>query len=145
VQRGIAPSRSAAQRLIAGGAVRWRAPAGWTTPAKAGDDVPDDCELKLTDDAELRYVSRGGLKLEGALAASGVDPRGMVCLDVGQSAGGFPACLLQAGAARVVGVDVGHAQLHPALRSDPRVLPIEGLSVRAITGAAAPPAFAQSV
>ena len=147
VRRGLAPSRSAAQRLIAVGAVRWRAPAGWTAPTKAGDDVPDDCELQLTDDAELRYVSRGGLKLEGALAASGVDPRGMVCLDLGQSTGGFTDCLLQAGAARVVGIDVGHGQLHPALRSDPRVLAIEGLNVRAIAGAgaAAPPAFAESV
>ena len=90
VRRGLAPSRSAAQRLIAVGAVRWRAPAGWTAPTKAGDDVPDDCELQLTDDAELRYVSRGGLKLEGALAASGVDPRGMVCLDLGQSTGDAP-------------------------------------------------------
>ncbi|HRO60117.1 MAG TPA: TlyA family RNA methyltransferase [Burkholderiaceae bacterium] len=147
VRRGIAPTRSAAQRLIAGGAVLWLAPAGWKAPTKAGDEVPADCELKLTDDAELRYLSRGGLKLEGALAAAGVDPRGMVCLDFGQSTGGFTDCLLQAGAARVVGVEVGHGQLHPALRDDSRVLAFEGLNVRAIgSGAAdAPPAFAASV
>lgn len=139
VRRGIAPSRSAAQRLIADGAVLWRAPTGWIPPAKAGDPVPDDCELKLTDDAELRYLSRGGLKLEGALAAAAVDPRGMVCLDLGQSTGGFTDCLLQAGATRVVGIDVGHGQLHAKLRGDPRVQAFEGLNIRAIDPPAARP------
>ena len=67
VQRGLAPTRSAAQRLIATGAVRWRAPAGWRVPAKAGEDLPSEAELEVTDDAELRFVSRGGLKLDGAL------------------------------------------------------------------------------
>jgi 23S rRNA (cytidine1920-2'-O)/16S rRNA (cytidine1409-2'-O)-methyltransferase len=70
------------------------------------------------------------LKLEGALAASGVSVQGCVCLDVGQSTGGFTDCLLQHGAAHVVGVDVGHGQLHPRLRSDPRVVCIEKINAR---------------
>lgn len=132
VARGLAPSRSAAQRLIARGAVRWHAPGGWIAPRKAGDELPDDCELRIDDDAELRYVSRGGLKLEGALARCGIDVRGLVCLDVGQSTGGFTDCLLRAGAARVVGVDVGHGQLHESLRNDARVHAFEGVHVRTL-------------
>ncbi|MBX3605152.1 MAG: TlyA family RNA methyltransferase [Piscinibacter sp.] len=138
VQRGLAPTRSAAQRLIAQGAVRWRGPAGWAAPRKAGDDLPAACELELTDDAELRWVSRGGLKLEGALAQTGLDVRGRSCLDVGQSTGGFTDVLLQRGAARVVGVDVGHGQLHPRLRDDPRVVALEGLNARTLAAAQLP-------
>jgi len=141
VSRGLAPSRAAAQRLIARGAARWHAPAGWVVPRKAGEALPDDCEVRVDDDAELRYASRGGLKLEGALARSGVDPHGLVCLDLGQSTGGFSDCLLRAGAARVVGVDVGHGQLHESLRADPRVRAFEGLNVRALDAAALGEAF----
>jgi 23S rRNA (cytidine1920-2'-O)/16S rRNA (cytidine1409-2'-O)-methyltransferase len=144
VRRGLAPSRSAAQRLIERRAVRWRGPEGWAAPRKAGEDLPEACELELSDDAELRYVSRGGLKLEGALAASRIDPRGLACLDLGQSTGGFTDCLLQSGAARVVGVDVGHGQLHPSLREDPRVRAFERTNVRAL-GPSSPAAFAAAV
>jgi 23S rRNA (cytidine1920-2'-O)/16S rRNA (cytidine1409-2'-O)-methyltransferase len=132
VSRGLAPTRSAAQRLIAGGAVRWRRGREWQLPRKAGEDLPQDCELEITDHAELRYVSRGGLKLEAALAAAALEPRGLVCLDLGQSTGGFTDCLLQAGAARVVGIDVGHDQLHASLRRDSRVKAFEGLNVRSL-------------
>ena len=83
-------------------------------PRKAGEDLPEDCEIEITDDAELRFVSRGGLKLDGALAHCGIDVAGMTCLDVGQSTGGFTDVLLQRGAAQVVGIDVGHGQLHAA-------------------------------
>jgi 23S rRNA (cytidine1920-2'-O)/16S rRNA (cytidine1409-2'-O)-methyltransferase len=138
VQRGLAPSRSAAQRLIAGGAVRWLAPAGWAVPRKAGDELPEACELEVVDDAELRYVSRGGLKLEGALQHSGIDVTGLTCLDVGQSTGGFSDVLLQRGAMQVVGVDVGHGQLHPRLRTDARVITIEGVNARHLDAAALP-------
>lgn len=138
VQRGLAPSRSAAQRLIAQGAVRWLAPAGWAAPRKAGDDLPEGCELQLTDDAELRWVSRGGLKLEGALAHTGIDAAGCTCLDVGQSTGGFTDVLLARGAAMVVGIDVGHAQLHERLRSDPRVVVLEGVNARHLDAASLP-------
>ncbi len=129
VERGLAASRSQAQRLIAAG-VRWRGPRGWQAVAKNGDELPAQAEIELLDAAEARYVSRGGLKLEGALRAAGVDPAGLDCLDVGQSTGGFTDCLLQSGAARVVGVDVGHGQLHDRIRSDARVTALEGVNAR---------------
>ncbi len=130
VERGLAASRSQAQRLIASG-VQWRLGSGaFRRVGKNGDEVPQTAELVLLDDAEARYVSRGGLKLEGALQASGWDVSGWRCLDVGQSTGGFTDCLLQRGAAQVVGVDVGHGQLHPRLRGDARVVCIEGLNAR---------------
>jgi 23S rRNA (cytidine1920-2'-O)/16S rRNA (cytidine1409-2'-O)-methyltransferase len=135
VERGLAASRSQAVRLIAGG-MRWR-DAGtsdaWRPVVKNRDEVPESAELELDDAAEARYVSRGGLKLEGALAVSGVDPSGKLCLDVGQSTGGFTDCLLQRGAAKVVGVDVGHGQLHAKLREDERVEAIEGVNARALS------------
>lgn len=129
VDRGLAASRSQAQRLIASG-VRWFDGAAWKRVAKNGDELPAGAQVELLDTAESRYVSRGGLKLEGALRAAGIDVTGWNCLDVGQSTGGFTDCLLQHGAARVTGVDVGHGQLHPRLRSDPRVTAIEKLNAR---------------
>ncbi len=134
VDRGLAVSRSQAARLIAGG-LRWRLHAGeaWRAVAKNGDAVPDGAELDLADAAEARYVSRGGLKLEGALDAIGLDVRGRWCLDVGQSTGGFTDCLLQRGAAHVVGVDVGHGQLHPRLRGDERVTALERVNARMLS------------
>lgn len=133
VSQGLAPSRSAAQRLIERGAVRWRiGPKPWAVPRKAGEDLPAGCELQVTDDAELRWASRGGLKLEGALQRCGVEVQGRLCLDVGQSTGGFTDVLLARGARHVVGVDVGHGQLVPRLREDPRVTALEGLNARQI-------------
>ena len=130
VDRGLAASRSQAQRLIGGG-VRWRQTGGaWRTVGKNRDEVPEEAELQLLDDAESRYVSRGGLKLEGALRATGLQVQGLRCLDVGQSTGGFTDCLLQQGAAQVVGIDVGHAQVHPRIRDDERVVCIEGVNAR---------------
>lgn len=132
VQRGLANTRSQAQRLIADG-VEWRQGETWRRIAKNGDEVPDVAEVRLLDDSEARYVSRGGLKLEAALKRVGLAVDGFACLDVGQSTGGFTDCLLQQGAASVVGVDVGSAQLHPMLRSDPRVLCVEKVNARALT------------
>ncbi len=130
VDRGLAATRSQAQRLIASG-VQWRlGTMGWQRVAKNGDVLPPACELQLLDKAETRYVSRGGLKLEGALRDSGLQVSGLRCLDVGQSTGGFTDCLLQQGAAQVVGVDVGHGQLHPSLRADPRVVCVERTNAR---------------
>jgi 23S rRNA (cytidine1920-2'-O)/16S rRNA (cytidine1409-2'-O)-methyltransferase len=89
-----------------------------------------DAKVELADASEARYVSRGGLKLEGALRHAALDVTGLRCLDVGQSTGGFTDCLLQHGAAQVVGVDVGHAQLHPKVRGDARVVAIEQCNAR---------------
>ena len=125
VDSGLAPTRSAAQRLIARGAVRWRGPAGWAVPRKAGEDLPDGCAIELIDDAELRFVSRGGLKLEGALVRTGLDVKGLTALDVGQSTGGFTDVLLARGAGHVYALDVGYGQLHERLRVDPRVTSLE--------------------
>ena len=133
VERGLAASRSQAQRLIAAG-LRWRLGSGaWKTVAKNGDEVPATAELQLLDAAESRYVSRGGLKLEGALARTGQPVAGLRCLDVGQSTGGFTDCLLQQGAASVVGVDVGHGQLNERLRADARVVCVEKLNARELS------------
>ena len=134
--RGHAPTRSAAQRLIDRGAVRWLGPRGWAVPRKAGEDLPEDCQIEVTDDAELRFVSRGGLKLEGAIHHCGFEVQGLRCLDVGQSTGGFTDLLLQRGAAQVVGIDVGHGQLHPRLAADARVQFHEGVNARDVSGTA---------
>jgi 23S rRNA (cytidine1920-2'-O)/16S rRNA (cytidine1409-2'-O)-methyltransferase len=128
VHRGLATSRSQAQRLIDAG-VRTLTRDGWKAVSKS-DDLFDDAELELLNAAEAKYVSRGGLKLEGALLKSGVSAQGKLCLDIGQSTGGFTDCLLQQGAAHVVGVDVGHAQLHASMRADERVTCLERINAR---------------
>jgi 23S rRNA (cytidine1920-2'-O)/16S rRNA (cytidine1409-2'-O)-methyltransferase len=143
VARSLASTRSQAQRLIAGG-VEWQQGETWRRVGKNGDEVPDDAPLRLLDDSEARYVSRGGLKLEAALKQVGLSVAGLACLDVGQSTGGFTDCLLQAGAASVVGVDVGSAQLHPSLRADPRVLCVEKVNARALVATDLIAAYAQS-
>ena len=132
VARGLASSRSQAVRLIESGA-RWQragqASEAWRVLRKS-DDLDDDAVIEITDAAEAKYVSRGGLKLEGALRACAVSAQGLHCLDVGQSTGGFTECLLQHGATYVVGIDVGYGQLHPRLRVDPRVLCLEKINAR---------------
>jgi 23S rRNA (cytidine1920-2'-O)/16S rRNA (cytidine1409-2'-O)-methyltransferase len=131
VERGLAATRSQAQRLIASG-LRWRDARGWHAVAKNGDEVPNAALLQLLDAAEARYVSRGGLKLEGALQAAAVDPRGLRCLDVGQSTGGFTDCLLQRGAEHVVAVDVAYGELAWSLRTDDRVTVLERVNARGL-------------
>lgn len=126
VSRGLAPSRTAAQRMIAAGRVS-RAEGRIDKPSH---ELPANTVLHVAEDDDDRYVSRGGIKLAGALARSGIAVSGRVCLDVGQSTGGFTDCLIQAGAERVVGVDVGRTQLHPRLRGDARIACIEGLNCR---------------
>ena len=134
VEHGHATTRSQAQRLIASG-VQWRVDeaVAWKKIAKNGDLIPGNAELQLLDTTEAKYISRGGLKLEGALKSVGLDVTGLRCLDIGQSTGGFTDCLLQHGAAQVVGVDVGHGQLHDSLRADSRVVCIEGVNARSLT------------
>ena len=134
--QGLAPTRSAAQRLIDGGAAEWCSPAGWAVVRKAGQDLPDVAPLRIIDDAELRYVSRGGLKLAGALHSAGLSVDGLAVLDVGQSTGGFTDCLLKRGAARVIGFDVGHGQLNAVLTANPRVIALESLHLRELAGSA---------
>lgn len=133
LQRQLATSRSQAQRLIGAG-VRWRvassADAPWKRIGKNSDELPGDAQIDLLDASEARYVSRGGLKLEGALVVSGAKVDGKTCLDVGQSTGGFTDCLLRHGAKLVVGVDVGQGQLHPSLREHPQVLALEHINAR---------------
>lgn len=128
VERGLAPSRERAQALILEGAVR----IAGEPHSKAGEAVPADSPVELVG-ADVPFVSRGGLKLQRALDAFGVDPGGKVCLDVGASTGGFTDCLLQAGAARVYAVDVGHGQLDWKLRQDARVVVLEKTNIRYLT------------
>ena len=127
VARGLAPSRERARALIMAGEVR----VAGRPVTKAGTPVTPDAEIALaTTPAEMRYVSRGGLKLERALDAFQLDPAGCVCVDVVASTGGFTDLLLQRGAARVYAVDVGHGQLAWALRNDPRVTVMERTNIR---------------
>lgn len=138
VAQGLAPTRAAAARLIGRGGLRVRDAAGLRTVRTCGETVAADAVLEVADGAELRWASRAGLKLDGALDGIGLDVAGAVCLDVGQSTGGFTDVLLARDAASVVGVDVGHGQLLPRLRADPRVACLEGVNARDLTPAALP-------
>jgi 23S rRNA (cytidine1920-2'-O)/16S rRNA (cytidine1409-2'-O)-methyltransferase len=127
VARGSFDSREKAQRAIMAGEV---IVAGHRVD-KPGAQVPEDAEIIVK--GGLRYVSRGGLKLEAALAAFAIDPAAALCLDIGASTGGFTDCLLQRGAAHVVAVDVGYGQLAQKLRVDPRVTNLERTNARTLT------------
>jgi 23S rRNA (cytidine1920-2'-O)/16S rRNA (cytidine1409-2'-O)-methyltransferase len=120
VDRGLAASRAQAQALVLAGRVRGH--------AKAGEQVDETERLEV--EPGPRFVSRGGEKLANALTHFRLDVTGEDCLDVGASTGGFTDCLLKAGAARVCALDVGYGQLHPRLRSDPRVTVLERTNVR---------------
>jgi 23S rRNA (cytidine1920-2'-O)/16S rRNA (cytidine1409-2'-O)-methyltransferase len=129
VGRGLVSSRSAATALISAGRVLVNgAVADKSARLVAGSD-------NLTISApRARFVGRGGEKLDAALEAFGIDVTGLRVLDCGASTGGFTDCLLQRGAAYVIALDVGHGQLHPALRQDPRVLVLERTNIRDATG-----------
>ncbi|HEY8991167.1 MAG TPA: TlyA family RNA methyltransferase [Luteolibacter sp.] len=129
VARGLADTREQAKRLILAGEVR----TGDRTVDKPSTKLPLDAPLEVRE--KLKYVGRGGLKIEGALDAFGIDPAGWVCLDVGASTGGFTDCLLQRGAAKVHAIDVGTNQLVWKLRSDPRVVAREKFNARYLTEA----------
>ena len=127
VARGLAPSRERARALIMAGAAR----VDGRRVDKAGTLVPHDAAVELVGAGdELRFVSRGGLKLERALGAFALDPSGCVCLDVGASTGGFTDVLLRRGARRVYAIDVGHGQLAWTLRQDPRVVVMDRTNIR---------------
>ena len=131
VRRGLAGSRSEAQRLIEGR----RVTVGGSLAMKASRLVDPGEPVLVTGDPP-RYVSRGGHKLEAALSGFGISATGCRAIDVGASTGGFSDCLLQHGAAGVVAIDVGRNQLHERLRSDPRVASFERTDVRDVTEAA---------
>ncbi len=128
VERGLEESRQRAQADIMSGIVF----VGGRRVDKPGAAVPDDAEVEVRGNT-LRYVSRGGLKLEKAMASFPIDLRGAVCGDIGASTGGFTDCMLQNGAARVYAVDVGYGQLAWKLRSDPRVVCLERTNARYLT------------
>lgn len=124
-ERDLAPSRSRAQALIMGGGVY----VDGQKVDKAGTLVKNDAEITIKD-SSIKYVSRGGLKLEGALEHFNIDVNGMVALDVGASTGGFTDCLLQEGATKVYALDVGYGQLDWKLRNDDRVVVMEKVNAR---------------
>ncbi len=123
VERGLAESRSQAQALVIAGLVPGH--------DKPGEQLDESISLEI--ERPPRFVSRGGEKLAHALELLSVDPAGKDCLDVGASTGGFTDCLLQAGAARVIALDVGYGQLHPRLRADDRVTVLERVNARNVT------------
>lgn len=127
IARGLAPSRARAQALVLAGKVY----VGESRIEKAGALLAEDAPLAVRGE-DHPYVSRGGVKLEGALETFGVDPRGKRCLDLGASTGGFTDCLLQRGAASVAAVDVGYGQLAHKLRTDPRVIVLERTNARTL-------------
>ncbi|MCC7042903.1 MAG: TlyA family RNA methyltransferase [Acidobacteria bacterium] len=128
VARGLAPTRERARALILAGHVT----VGGQPVTKAGTAVTDDADITLRQ-ADHPWVSRGGLKLDHALHVFGIDVTGATALDIGASTGGFTDVLLSRGAARVVALDVGTAQLDWRLRTDPRVVCIEGVNARYLT------------
>jgi 23S rRNA (cytidine1920-2'-O)/16S rRNA (cytidine1409-2'-O)-methyltransferase len=128
VDRGLAASRERAQALILAGKVL----VSDQKVDKAGAQVLADAAVRLLGE-DLKYVSRGGLKLERALEHWHVDVAGKVCLDVGASTGGFTDCLLQNGAGRVIAVDTGYGQMDFKLRQDPRVRLLEKTNARYLT------------
>ena len=130
VARGLADTRTRAQRLIDEGRVEYLKAGQWKAVDKSGLKCSEEIEFRVQADEIDKYVSRGALKLLGALERSGLDLSGMNILDVGQSTGGFTDCSLQAGAKKVVGVEVGHDQLAKRLREDPRVVCLEGVNAR---------------
>jgi len=133
VEQGLAPSRERARALILAGEVL----EGDRPVGKAGELVGPGAGLRLRSEP-MPYVSRGGLKLAHALAVFGIDVRGKVAVDVGASTGGFTDCLLQAGAARVTCVDVGHGQLAWKIASDPRITVLDRTNIRHLEGLSAP-------
>ncbi|MCL5952032.1 MAG: TlyA family RNA methyltransferase [Chloroflexi bacterium] len=124
VERGLAETRQRAQALILAGEVQ----VNGGVVSKAGTPVPEDAAIGVR--APLKYVGRGGLKLEGALDKFRVQVQGKVCADIGASTGGFTDCLLQRGALRVYAIDVGYGQLAWKLRSDPRVIVMDRINIR---------------
>jgi 23S rRNA (cytidine1920-2'-O)/16S rRNA (cytidine1409-2'-O)-methyltransferase len=136
VERGLVESRSRAQALVLAGKVGVGAGDAARHDRKPGDLLAVDTPLEIAE--RQPFVSRGGHKLAAALDAFGIDPSGLVCLDVGASTGGFTDVLLQRGASRVYALDVGRGQLAESLRRDPRVVSMERTNARDLTGGTLP-------
>ena len=130
VNKNLAPSREKAKALIMAGVVYVEG----QKEDKAGTTFEDTVSIEVRG-ASQKYVSRGGLKLEKAMTHFGISLEGKVCMDVGASTGGFTDCMLQNGAVKVYGVDVGHGQLDWKLRNDPRVVCMERTNIRYVTEA----------
>lgn len=128
VKRGLAPSREKAKTMIMEGNVFINN----NREDKAGSTFPEDCNIEIHGNT-LKYVSRGGLKLEKAMTHFGVTLEGKVCMDIGASTGGFTDCMLQNGAVKVYAVDVGYGQFAWKLRQDPRVVCMEKTNIRYVT------------
>lgn len=127
-ERGLAPSREKARTLIMAGSVY----VNNQKFDKPGDTVSDDAEIEVRG-STLKYVSRGGLKLEKAMQLFPIDLNRKICMDIGASTGGFTDCMLQNGAQKVYSVDVGYGQLAWQLRQDPRVVNLERTNARYLT------------
>ena len=127
-ERGLAPSREKARTLIMAGSVY----VNNQKFDKPGDTVSDDAEIEVRG-STLKYVSRGGLKLEKAMQLFPIDLNGKICMDIGASTGGFTDCMLRNGAQKVYSVDVGYGQLAWQLRQDPRVVNLERTNARYLT------------
>ena len=136
VERGLVETRTRAQALVLAGKVRVGEGDAARLDRKPGDLVAADTPLTVTEPAP--YVSRGGLKLAAALDAFGIDPAGLIGLDVGASTGGFTDVLLQRGATRVYALDVGRGQLAESLRRDPRVVSMERTNARELSAETLP-------
>jgi 23S rRNA (cytidine1920-2'-O)/16S rRNA (cytidine1409-2'-O)-methyltransferase len=134
MERSLAVTRERAQALILAGRVL----VNDQKLDKPGAPIPDDAVIRVLG-GDLRYVSRGGLKLEAALSHWSIDLHGRFCLDVGASTGGFTDCLLQHGAARVLAIDTGYGQIAQALRDDPRVALMERTNARLLNPGDVPP------
>lgn len=128
VERGLVPSRERAQAMVLSGRVL----VNEQKVEKAGASVDPEAAIRLLGD-DLKYVGRGGLKLEAALRDWEIDLTGRICMDVGASTGGFTDCMLQHGAAEVIAVDTGYGQIHARLRSDERVKLLEKTNARYLT------------
>lgn len=128
VNRGLAPSREKAKSMIMAGNVF----VNNNREDKAGSAFPEDCIIEIHG-TPMKYVSRGGLKLEKAMTHFGISLEGKICMDIGASTGGFTDCMLQNGAEKVYSVDVGYGQFAWKLRQDPRVVCMEKTNIRYVT------------
>lgn len=134
LQKGLVESRTQAQKMIASGLVSVHRLGHWKVASKASEKYEEDIDIRVKRGAEQRFVSRAGLKLDGALQQHNIDVKGLLALDIGQSTGGFTDCLLQRGAEKVVGIDVGRDQLSARIKDDPRVVCLEGVNARDLPG-----------